>query len=64
MSKLMNCTRPCYTLYELGKRLPDLEMIYDIANYYNLDVTDFFLESPTAFLSKISTKIPDTMFKR
>lgn len=64
MSSLLNLSRPCYTLYELGKRNPDIQTLYDISSMYNLDINDFFLESPSAFLNKLSLTIPDFKFKK
>lgn len=53
---LMNCSRTTYSGYECGYRLPDLVGLYDLALANNLEVGDFFLESPEAFLNVLSTK--------
>jgi len=75
ISEVIGVTRPAYTAYEKGSRIPDYKIIKTLAKYYGV-TTDYLLghsDNPTIpnkskrdiIINKISKEFPDAdlMFK-
>lgn len=45
MSVILNISRSCYTMYEIGMRRPDLEMLFTLSEKFSIPLDCFFYES-------------------
>lgn len=57
MSSIMECSRPTYSGYERGYRIPGIEELYYLAKEYNLKIDYFFIENPSEFLRIVKRSI-------
>lgn len=57
MAELAGISRSLYTHYELANRTPDAEVLFKIANHFELDMGSLFEAEPHIFLSQISNSM-------
>lgn len=54
MAEVLGLTRSSYAQYELGNRMPDARILYEISRFFSFDMELLFEQNQSKFLSEIS----------
>jgi len=54
IADMVGISRSLYTHYELGRRTPDAEVLYNISNRFGIEMGTLFEAEPHTFLSNMS----------
>lgn len=57
MAESLGLTRSSYAQYELGNRMPDARILYEIARFFSFDMELLFETDQAKFLSEISCAV-------
>lgn len=59
VAKYLGLTRPAYSHYETGRRIPDAEMLEKLADLYQVSIDELMGRSPTEDVGRHLEEIPE-----